>query len=178
MPEQPRRISPDSPEPVGTAQNAGTTTKVGAIFLTATRLLLSHRRKGRPQRFRGAGCGCRRRIIAVAKKIDNFRYDPAKDSFKGWLLYLTRKQIALVYRKARAKPPAPNANEACRPDRANRRSGGRKHRGGVGRGMDARDLGGGRWAKVKRSGGRQTIPDVPIIRCQRDSRRRRCQGAG
>ncbi len=36
-------------------------------------------------------------IIAVAKKIDNFRYNPAKDSFKGWLLYLTRKRIAGEY---------------------------------------------------------------------------------
>jgi RNA polymerase sigma-70 factor (ECF subfamily) len=52
-------------------------------------------------------------IIAVAKKIDNFRYDPAKDSFKGWLLYLTRKQIALVYRKRERNHPPPNANEAA-----------------------------------------------------------------
>ena len=38
-------------------------------------------------------------VIAVAKKIEDFRYDPALDSFKGWLLYLTRKRIALHYRK-------------------------------------------------------------------------------
>jgi RNA polymerase sigma-70 factor (ECF subfamily) len=38
-------------------------------------------------------------VIAVAKKIDDFTYDPALDSFKGWLLYLTRKRIALHYRK-------------------------------------------------------------------------------
>ena len=38
-------------------------------------------------------------VIAVAKKIEDFKYDPAVDSFKGWLLYLTRKRIALHYRK-------------------------------------------------------------------------------
>src|SRR5829696_9196663 len=38
-------------------------------------------------------------VIAVAKKIEAFKYDPELDSFKGWLLYLTRKRIALHYRK-------------------------------------------------------------------------------
>ena len=38
-------------------------------------------------------------VIAAAKKIEDFKYDPALDSFKGWLLYLTRKRIALHYRK-------------------------------------------------------------------------------
>jgi RNA polymerase sigma-70 factor (ECF subfamily) len=38
-------------------------------------------------------------VIAVAKKIEDFKYDPTIDSFKGWLLYLTRKRIALHYRK-------------------------------------------------------------------------------
>jgi len=38
-------------------------------------------------------------IIMVAKKMEGFRYDPAVDSFKGWLLYLTRKRIALEYRR-------------------------------------------------------------------------------
>jgi len=38
-------------------------------------------------------------VIAVAKKIERFTYDPAKDSFKGWLLYLTRKRIAGQYRR-------------------------------------------------------------------------------
>jgi len=38
-------------------------------------------------------------VIAVAKKMENFAYDPAVDSFKGWLLYLTRKQVAMQYRK-------------------------------------------------------------------------------
>jgi RNA polymerase sigma-70 factor (ECF subfamily) len=38
-------------------------------------------------------------IIVVAKKMSGFKYDPAVDSFKGWLLYLTRKRIAMEYRK-------------------------------------------------------------------------------
>jgi RNA polymerase sigma factor (sigma-70 family) len=38
-------------------------------------------------------------VITVAKKIEGFKYDPAVDSFKGWLLYLTRKRVALHYRK-------------------------------------------------------------------------------
>lgn len=40
-------------------------------------------------------------IIAVADKMEEFRYDPAKDSFKGWLLWLTRKKIALQFRRRR-----------------------------------------------------------------------------
>lgn len=38
-------------------------------------------------------------VIAVARKMENFRYDPAIDSFKGWLLYLTRKRIAMQFRR-------------------------------------------------------------------------------
>jgi RNA polymerase sigma factor (sigma-70 family) len=38
-------------------------------------------------------------VIAIAKKMQDFKYDPAVDSFKGWLLYLTRKRIALEYRR-------------------------------------------------------------------------------
>src|SRR5439155_19125365 len=38
-------------------------------------------------------------VIKVAKKMSDFTYDREVDSFKGWLLYLTRKHIALQYRK-------------------------------------------------------------------------------
>jgi RNA polymerase sigma factor (sigma-70 family) len=38
-------------------------------------------------------------VIIVAKKIKTFRYNPETDSFKGWLLYITRKSIAGQYRK-------------------------------------------------------------------------------
>src|SRR5262245_58514032 len=32
-------------------------------------------------------------LISVAKKMPGFRYDPATDSFKGWLLTVTRWRI-------------------------------------------------------------------------------------
>jgi RNA polymerase sigma-70 factor (ECF subfamily) len=38
-------------------------------------------------------------VVVVAKKMETFTYDPAVDSFKGWLLYLTRKHIAMQYRR-------------------------------------------------------------------------------
>ena len=50
-------------------------------------------------------------IILVSKKMEGFRYDPLVDSFKGWLLYLTRKRIALEYRRIdrqRARTADPN----------------------------------------------------------------------
>src|SRR5262245_17798983 len=49
-------------------------------------------------------------VIAVAKKIEDFKYDPALDSFKGWLLYLTRKRIALHYRKRERDRGGPAAD--------------------------------------------------------------------
>jgi RNA polymerase sigma factor (sigma-70 family) len=38
-------------------------------------------------------------VVAIARKMKDFRYDPAVDSFKGWLLYHTRMRIALEYRR-------------------------------------------------------------------------------
>src|SRR5437867_8001621 len=38
-------------------------------------------------------------VIRVADKMRDFSYDREVDSFKGWLLYMTRKHIALQYRK-------------------------------------------------------------------------------
>lgn len=49
-------------------------------------------------------------VIAVAKKIEDFKYDPAIDSFKGWLLYLTKKRIALHYRKRERDRGGPDRN--------------------------------------------------------------------
>jgi RNA polymerase sigma-70 factor (ECF subfamily) len=47
-------------------------------------------------------------VILVSRKMEGFKYDPVVDSFKGWLLYLTRKRIALEYRRrARGRPQAP-----------------------------------------------------------------------
>jgi len=42
-------------------------------------------------------------MIAVAKKMPGFEYKPGKDSFKGWLLQLTRWKITDQFRK---RPPA------------------------------------------------------------------------
>lgn len=54
-------------------------------------------------------------IILVAKKMNGFKYDSAVDSFKGWLLYLTRKRIALEYRKrARGRlQTSPEETDGC-----------------------------------------------------------------
>jgi RNA polymerase sigma factor (sigma-70 family) len=38
-------------------------------------------------------------VITVAKKIDKLRYDPARGSFKGWLLQITRWRIVDQFRK-------------------------------------------------------------------------------
>jgi RNA polymerase sigma factor (sigma-70 family) len=64
-------------------------------------------------------------VILVSKKMEGFRYNPEVDSFKGWLLYLTRKRIALEYRRrarGRARTPAdpnePNAEIEAFPDPA------------------------------------------------------------
>ena len=40
-------------------------------------------------------------VITVAKKIDKLDYDPARGSFKGWLLQITRWRIADQFRKRR-----------------------------------------------------------------------------
>ena len=42
-------------------------------------------------------------IITVAQQMPKFRYEPARCSFKGWLLLLTRQRIAHQFRK-RNKP--------------------------------------------------------------------------
>ena len=42
-------------------------------------------------------------IITVAKKIGQLRYDPARGSFKGWLLHITRWRIADQFRKRRPR---------------------------------------------------------------------------
>src|SRR6266540_1592415 len=42
-------------------------------------------------------------IITVSQQMPEFRYEPARCSFKGWLLLLTRQRIAHQFRK-RNKP--------------------------------------------------------------------------
>ncbi|HTL58010.1 MAG TPA: sigma-70 family RNA polymerase sigma factor [Candidatus Limnocylindrales bacterium] len=49
-------------------------------------------------------------VIAVARKIPEFRYDPSKGSFKQWLLVITRRRIhdhlRRLYRTAPVATPA------------------------------------------------------------------------
>jgi RNA polymerase sigma-70 factor (ECF subfamily) len=48
-------------------------------------------------------------IIAVARKMPGFQYDPSLGSFKGWLLQITRRRIADQLRKRyRTSSPGPN----------------------------------------------------------------------
>ena len=49
-------------------------------------------------------------VISVAKKMPEFKADPAAGSFKSWLLTLTRWRIIDQVRKGQTKP-APNADE-------------------------------------------------------------------
>jgi RNA polymerase sigma factor (sigma-70 family) len=51
-------------------------------------------------------------VIAVAKKMETFQYDPAADSFKGWLYYLTRKRIAMQFRR-RARDRGKRLESEC-----------------------------------------------------------------
>jgi RNA polymerase sigma-70 factor (ECF subfamily) len=44
-------------------------------------------------------------LIAVAKKMPGFRYEPGKDSFKGWLLQIVRWKIV---DQVRRRPPTAN----------------------------------------------------------------------
>jgi len=46
-------------------------------------------------------------LITVAKKIPEFRYEPGKDSFKGWLLQITRWKVADQFRRRMPDPGAP-----------------------------------------------------------------------
>ncbi len=46
-------------------------------------------------------------LITVARKLPEFSYDSAKDSFKGWLLQITRWRIADQFRKRPVIGPEP-----------------------------------------------------------------------
>jgi RNA polymerase sigma-70 factor (ECF subfamily) len=56
-------------------------------------------------------------LIFVAKKMPGFTYDPAKDSFKGWLLTLTRWWILDQFEKRKRVNPASPALRAPSPIR-------------------------------------------------------------
>ncbi|HMJ05813.1 MAG TPA: sigma-70 family RNA polymerase sigma factor [Chthoniobacterales bacterium] len=50
-------------------------------------------------------------LITVAKKIDKLKYDPARGSFKGWLLQITRWRIADQFRKRKPGDAGPGRSE-------------------------------------------------------------------
>jgi len=57
-------------------------------------------------------------LLAVAKEMPDFKYDPARGSFKGWLLEITRRRIANQVRKRlkhRHAAAGPQVGEATRP---------------------------------------------------------------
>lgn len=45
-------------------------------------------------------------VIAVARKMEAFRYDPEVCSFKGWLMHLTRCRIVDQFRKRATRLPS------------------------------------------------------------------------
>jgi len=50
-------------------------------------------------------------VLAVAKRMHDFKYDPALGSFKGWLLHLTRWKVSDQFRH-RQRHVIPHASES------------------------------------------------------------------
>jgi len=56
-------------------------------------------------------------FITIAKRIKEFEYDPARGSFKSWLLHTTRWKINDQFRKRQRHPTTPPSNSANTEDR-------------------------------------------------------------
>jgi RNA polymerase sigma factor (sigma-70 family) len=50
-------------------------------------------------------------IVAVAKKMPNFNYDPAIGSFKSWLMLIIRRRIIDYFRKHQRAPDRPAGSD-------------------------------------------------------------------
>jgi len=50
-------------------------------------------------------------IVAVAKSIKKFKYDPEQCTFKTWLHSITKRQVANQFRKRQDKTPLPTDGE-------------------------------------------------------------------
>ncbi len=59
-------------------------------------------------------------MLSVATHMPTFRYDPAKGSFKAWLLKLTRWRIVDQLRKRRENWPPPPRDSSTRTDMVSR----------------------------------------------------------
>ncbi len=53
-------------------------------------------------------------VLAVAKSIPNFQYEPAKCAFKTWLLTVTRSKIANQFEKRARRPVTVHAEDDSR----------------------------------------------------------------
>ncbi len=51
-------------------------------------------------------------LLTVARRADGFRYDPARGSFKGWLLQIARWRVADQFRKRLPSQPHGNPDSA------------------------------------------------------------------
>ena len=73
-------------------------------------------------------------LIAVARKMPGFSYDPAKDSFKGWLLQVTRWRIADQFRKRPVAGAEPSSTPSAATGAATVQAGGPSLAGNAARG--------------------------------------------
>jgi len=99
---QTRRLDAHPPQPVDEAQEPSTTTRAGPnsndtyfgfIYGVALRAGLTETE---------ALDAVQTTVITVQKKIAEFKYDPARGNFRGWLTKITKWRISEEFRKRTA----------------------------------------------------------------------------